>query len=238
MAETTTTKDEIAKSGVAGGSGGKGVVKSGSTVAADTGPKVVFAIEIAGKLNESVMCPIDQQNCRGRWARKNLIGKTYDGDFAAMPDIPGLCLVVNSARRRVRRFDPLADPQNERILKRAQKIGLTTMGVKFVPSKQKLWEEADADVIKTFCYWAMRLIDSGLAEVVNGHVPTWAEIKTMPGTIQMHQFDSKAGAIRGVPDSEIKYQKPEKPDGEEEFRGDEELPEPVIGIEDSEDSDE
>lgn len=237
MAETTTTKGEIAKPGV---DGGKGPAKSGTgaVATASTGPKIAFAIEIAGKQNESVMCPIDQQNCRGRWARKNLIGKTYDGEFAAMPDIPGLCLVVNSARKRVRRFDPLADPNNERILKRAQKIGLTTMGVKFVPSKQKLWEDADDDTIKTFCWWAMRLVDSNLCEVVSGHVPTWQEIKTMPGTIQMHQFDSKAGAIRGVPDAEIKYMKPEKPDDDEEFRGDEELPDPVIGVDDASDSDE
>jgi hypothetical protein len=194
-------------------------------------PAFAFLVEIAGAKNERVLCPIDSHICRGRWARKNLVGKQIDGDFNAMPDLPGICFVVNTAKRVVRRFDPLADPDNAKVLKRAQRVALATLGVKYAPEKAKTWKERtlDDNTMKTFVFWILRLVDAGLVNVVKGRVPEFAEIRKLPGVIQLQMFSQMAGTDRGVPDDKIRYVKPVPPDDDEgDERFDDEVPDPVI----------
>ena len=195
-------------------------------------PVFGFLVEFAGPKNENIMCPLDNRVLRGKWARKNLIGKAIDGDFNGMPDLPGLCLFVHTGKRLVRIFDPLADPANEKIMKRAQRIAQKVTGVKMVPSKPKTWRDALATdtLLKTFCFWVLRLKDSGLVNVIKGTVPEWEEIRKLPGQIELQQFNQLAGIVRGTPDDMVRYAKPmpeEQEDGlDEEFR--DELPDAVI----------
>lgn len=198
------------------------------------GPAFAFCVEFAGSNNENILCPVDNHVCRGRWSRKNLVrrGAQSDGEFAAMPDLPGLCVVVNTGKRVIRRFDPLADPDNEKLLKRAQRIALAVTGTKMAPEKAKTWREraADDNTLKTFCFWVLRLKDAGLVNVVKGRVPEFDEIRKLPGVIQLKQFDQLAGVVRGVPDDAIRYVKPvldEDDEGRDEQFMDE-IPDPVI----------
>lgn len=202
---------------------------------AKDGPvRFAFLIEFAGPKNENIMCPIDSHVCRGRWSRKNLArsGTQIEGDFNGMPDLPGLCLLVNTEKRIVRRFDPLADPDNEKLMKRAQRIALAVTGTKMVAEKPKVWREraADNNTVKTFVFWVRRLLDAEQVTVIKGHVPEFDELRKLPGVIQMQQFDQLAGIVRGVPDDAIRYLKPVPPDEEdgrdEEFM--EDIPDPVI----------
>jgi len=197
-------------------------------------PQFAFLVEFSGSRNENVMCPIDQHVCRGRWSRKNLVrtGAQIEGEFNSMPDLPGLCLLVNTAKRIIRRFDPLGDPENAKLLKRAQRVGLAVLGTKYTPEKTKTWKERSADdnTIKSFCYWVLRLRDAGHITVVKGRIPEWDEIRQLPGVIQLGTFDTKAMAVRGVPDDAIRYVKP-VPDEVEEGLSEEfmdEIPDPVI----------
>lgn len=196
------------------------------------GPSFAFLVEVAGSKNESLMCPIDSKVCRGKWARKNLHGKQFEGDFTAMPDLPGLCFVVNTDKRFVRRFDPLADPDNEKLLKRAQRISLSLDGIKRRPEKPFVWRDSNLtdDTLKTFVFWIRRMVDVGHMTVIKGVVPEWPEIRKMSGTIQLKPYDQLAGINRGTPDDQVRYMKPLPPDQDDE--NDEmymdEIPEPVI----------
>lgn len=197
------------------------------------GPHFAFLVEVAGPKNENLMCPIDSKVCRGKWARKNLHGKQFEGDFTAMPDLPGLCFVVNTHRRFVSRFDPLADEANAKLLKRAQRIALALDGIKRRAEKPFRWEGQNLtnDLLKTFVFWIRRMVDIGLMQVVKGTVPEWPEIRKMPGVIQLKPYDQMAGVERGVPDDKIRYMKPQPQDGDGDDRDElymDEIPEPVI----------
>lgn len=149
-----------------------------------------------------------------------------------MPDLPGLCLLVNTSKRIIRRFDPLADPDNAKLLRRAQRVGLAVMGTKYTPEKAKTWKERSADdnTIKSFCFWVLRLRDAGHVTIVKGRIPEWDEIRQLPGVIQLGTYDTKAMAVRGVPDDAIRYVKPVENEEEEGLSEEymEEIPDPVI----------
>lgn len=215
-------------------SGGGSKAEGGEALRGKRPPQFAFLIEFAGPRNENIMCPIDSHPCRGRWSRKNLArtGTQIEGEFNAMPDLPGLCLLVNTGKRLVRRFDPLNDPDNDKLLKRAQRVVQAVTGVKMVPEKKKEWRERSADdnTLKTFCFWVLRLRDAGHISVIRGKIPEWEEIKRLPGVIQLKTFDQLAGVARGVPDDQIRYVKPVKDEDEDNDREEymEEIPDPVI----------
>lgn len=197
-------------------------------------PQFAFLVELSGPKNENVLCPIDNHVCRGRWSRKNLArsGAQIEGDFNGMPDLPGLCFVINTDKRTIRRFDPLADDDNAKLLKRAQRIALAVTGIKMTAEKSKTWKEraCDDNTLKTFVFWILRLKDAGLVNVIKGRVPEFEEIRKMTGVIQLKQFDQLAGIVRGCPDDAIRYVKPvpadEEEDRDEQFM--DEIPDPVI----------
>lgn len=196
------------------------------------GPNFAFVVEFAGAHNENIMCPIDQRVYRGRWSRSNLTrtGTQVEGDFASMPDLPGMCLLVNTAQNIVRMFDPLKDEVNAKLLARAQRIALAVTGVKMTPEKGRVWRDGTAtdNLKKTFVFWVRRLLDVNLVRVVRGKVPEWAEIQKLPGMIQLRQYDKVAGLNRGVPDAQIPYEKPAVDDDDGDERYTDDILEPVV----------
>lgn len=195
-------------------------------------PRFAFVVEVCGPRNENLMCPIDSQVCRGKWARKNLYGKQFEGDFTAMPDMPGICFHINTENRVVKRFDPLADPDNAKLLKRAQRISQALDGIKRRPEKLKVWKDSTItdDLMKTFVFWCRKMVDANLMQVVRGTVPEWPEIRKLPGVIQLQPYDQIAGLNRGTPDDKIRYAKPMPPDDDDDTDEmySEEIPDPVI----------
>lgn len=197
------------------------------TMASPSVKVIRFAIEIAGERNQNVMCPIDSTVARGRWERKNLAGATYDPEFAMMPDIPGMCFVVNSAKKYVRRFDPLAQPQAKRHLEKIKAVTQAVFKTRNEPEKERRWDDCDEDFLKTFCYWVMGLVDQGLAQLIpnSGAIPSFSEIKAMPGCVCLHPYDSSAEIDKRIPNDRLKYRPATKE--EKEWRSEDEELEPL-----------
>lgn len=213
-------------------------------------PKVqhfAWAFELAGPQNESMMCPLDHHLCRGRWARKNLLGQSAAQEFASAPDLPGLCFVVNTQKRTIRRFDPLAQEQNQPVLKLAQRVFGGIMGIKYEPERPRTLESVQDNVLKTVAFWFYKLVLSNRATLLVGTAPgfpKWKptekcdhraavleQIRRMPGHVQGESYNSSPhGRNRLVPNEELHYQGP----GEDDYRRDPnlitEIPDPVIVV--------
>lgn len=206
-----------------------------------------WAFELAGPQNEQMMCPLDHHSCRGRWSRKNLLGQTAAQEFASAPDLPGLCFVVHTGKRTIRRFDPLAQEQNAPVLKLAQRIFGGVMGVKYEPERPRTLENVSDNVLKTMAFWFYKLVLSNRVNLLVGTVPGFPHwkpgtkcdhtkanlelIRRMPGLVMQESYNSSPlGKNKVVPNDELVYQGP----GEDDYRRDPnlvtEIPDPVIFV--------
>jgi len=170
-----------------------------------------FCIEIAGERNQNVICPFDKQKVRGRMDRGNYGGAEPGDIVKKFPTIPGICFVVNTAKSMIRRFDPLASLDNASLLKRIASLQGDLTGSMGKAEEAKLWTELTEDEIKNFTMWCLRLIDMKLAKVVKGTLPTFKQIRDMPGSFRIGQFDN--GQLEGegiIPNEKYRYRVPAK----------------------------
>ena len=168
--------------------------------------KVEFVIEIGDEKNRNVIWPLDNRLLRGRWVKSNIPPESVGEKIAKIPDLPGVCIRLNSAKRAADIFDPLASPQNKALLERAQQATAGVFGP-FGPEELATFDELDNDGIKSWCYWARRLVDAGTARVKRGAVPEMDEIIAMPGRYATNNHDQGVNAER----SKEKPDRPYKP---------------------------
>lgn len=148
-------------------------------------------IELAGSKNENFLNPVTKEVLRGRWDRKNVAGFAIE-NLADLPDIPGLCIVVNYIKRRIRIFDPLAGEVNAASLALIKKVWKTIFKTDLHPYTAKVYTDCDNNTLKTISMWLRRHIDAGDAKVVNGRLPSFDEINKMEGHFNINTFDSSA----------------------------------------------
>lgn len=194
-----------------------------------------FVVEVCGKNNENLNWPPDSVVLRGRWSKSNLIAASTETSLATLPDIPGMCINVNTQKRIVRRFDPLRDPKNEQQLNRIKRAVGGTFKKETGTEKPVVREKVGNDELKTVCYWVRRLLDSGMLRehgVQDGEsrVPTIEQIKAMPGLVQLQTFDTRADVAHGTPNEKLRYKAP-TPEEDRDREDDEPLPEPEINAE-------
>lgn len=198
-------------------------------------PPVAFAIEVFGSKNESIFWPPSSEALRGRFSWQNVSsGRPEEDAITAMPDLPGVVLTVNSAKRLIKKSDPLNDPANARLLARAQKVGKSSraVGKKMVPDKTVSREDVSDDELKTAAYWARRLLDVNLVRVIGGVVPDIDAIKAMPGMVNLQTSDTRAGVVHATPNDRLVYRKPLPPDDDADPDREDALPEPVVSADD------
>lgn len=193
-----------------------------------------FCIQISGPRNENVVCPFDRQKARGKWS-KDGYGTAEPGEAVRkMPTIPGICFLVNTAQRTIRRFDPLGQPANANLLKKISRImGIMQEadGLQAKPEDTKVWTECTDEELKNFTFWCRKMFDLKLCEMVKpegGEPPTFKEIQLMPGDFRIGSFDQGAGAGTSIKSADFRYRPPART-GKDAFEYEPDS-EPVVGI--------
>ncbi len=162
-------------------------------------PNIKFAVEIADRKNRSVKWPLDERILRGRWEKANLPNGTTVNESFNMPDLPGLVLKIDTAAKEASIYDPLAMPQQAKLLERAKKANLAAFGADASPEEPVKYVHMTDHEMKSFVYYVRRLIDTEQCRVLAGTVPLMTEIDQMPGLVSMHNFDAGQNVERLKP---------------------------------------
>lgn len=151
-------------------------------------------IEVGDDKNRNPQFPPLKMVTRGRWGRDVLVGTTGRNELMNIPEIPGIYLEINTSRRAARLYDPLSLPQHAKTLELLRDPYRRLIG-----NEGKPWDEIvrvdlnDTDC-KTWLYWMARLVESHKARVVEGRLPTLAQIAKLPGNTRIEVFNSSSRA--------------------------------------------
>lgn len=149
-----------------------------------------FEIELGCKRNRKKTWPPTQQQLRGAWIRANLTSDERSESLEGIPDIPGIRIRISAMSRKALIYDPLGLPENAEELKKVQAAFEKVVGGKHSFMESIKRENMSETEIKTWVYWAMRLVASEDAKVTRGSIPSPQEIESMPGMTEISQFDS------------------------------------------------
>lgn len=158
-----------------------------------------FTIELATPRNNNISFPPLRQTLRGRWSRSVLVGVTTNRTPALqnMPDIPGMCITLDPARRQARVYDPLGLPENKLLCDEINGYYRQITGTLGRPESEKTVTDLKEGGVKTWAYWMCRLLESDHARLVAGTPPTVEQVSRWPGKTQIEFFRQSAGSIRG-----------------------------------------
>lgn len=163
-------------------------------------PTVKFAIEICNHRNQQVIWNPDAKVMRGRWENTNIpAGNNVDATLRAMPEIPGIVIMVDSSKRALRRYDPLRLPKHKDLLERIRTVyssmfDTLDLGAKVSPDNDIFIKVDDAseDELRTWTYWARRILDSDNCRVIDGEVPQMGDIlnnNKFPGLVAKNNHE-------------------------------------------------
>jgi hypothetical protein len=159
-------------------------------------------VEIADERNSNVMWPITKVLLRGRWARVNTLGQTMAQVMQPLPDIPGLHVGVDCARKLSKILDPLNEPRNAELVKKIQAVLKEAFRQVYGPEKDVVQEGLSDGEIKSWLYWMRRLVDNGQAVVIKGELPDLKAIRALPGKIAIENYNSSSRAVKFLEDAE------------------------------------
>lgn len=148
-------------------------------------PVVKFAIEIDNHRNQSVQWYPDGRQLRGRWENARIPrGNQIGYDMRDMPDIPGIVIEVDTVKRTIRRYDPLRLERHKDLLAKIQDVHKRYWNENVGPEVTFKAEKASDDELKTWIYWARRVLDCENCVVRVGSVPTMDDIwYKIPGLV-------------------------------------------------------
>jgi len=194
MAEKKTTETPTPP---AGGSGGAGTGDAGKTPVV---PEFVLSpeieIELADERNRSFSWGLTMEILRGGWSRRNLHSDELVEDLAAMPDIPGLRIRLNTERKLAVIYDPLGLPDNKALADKISNIIFARFRVRQGPAAPNERRDLDADDIKSWLYCMARRRDANECRVTVGDLPATSRIERMPGRIRVEAYNSSARACK------------------------------------------
>ena len=147
-------------------------------------------IEIGCSKNRRMLWPLNKRELRGRWTRTNLLGITMHASMQKMPDIPGIRIVLDCAKRTVAFVDPLNEPRNEELKTKVLGILKEAFRVEYTAEKDVKSENLSATDIKSHLYWMRRFVDNEQAVVVKGALPELEDIEKLEGKTMIQNFNS------------------------------------------------
>ena len=130
-----------------------------------------------------------------------MAGKTASGGMAQMPDIPGMMLTLNCAKRTLRIFDPLAEDRD--LLQRVNAVHKDVFRTEVQPEKEVIHDNLSDNRMKTILYeWATLVHERDKLIVREGSLPEADKVSEMPGRREINQFstDPAAPKVEGDPD--------------------------------------
>ena len=163
-------------------------------------PNVRFAIEISNHRNQQVIWYPDGKVMRGRWENSNIpAGNSVDPALRSMPEIPGIVIMLDTSKRALRRYDPLRLPKHKELMEKirtvySQMFDAIDLGAKVAPDNDIFIKVDDAtdDELRTWIYWARRVLDADNCRVIDGEVPAMADIlnnSKFPGGVAKNNYE-------------------------------------------------
>lgn len=172
-------------------------------------------IEIATPRNGKVLWGPNEQILRGAWRKSNCISDERPTILENMPDIPGMRIEIDNRIRRLSIFDPLASPEFREVLQRAKANFKVLFDQDPQPLESVINNNPSNTEIKTWLFWARRFVDgveprrdrkSGLlvtsvkAVLIEGSLPTYEVIDSLPGQTKVDFFNSNVKGKRFLED--------------------------------------
>ncbi len=165
-----------------------------------------FGMEFALPRNGNAYWPLTLETLRGRWESSYVSGQSPSEQIGRLhqsfPVIRGVCIEVDTVKRRARIFDPYAPGEEE-----ADKWEKLNLLVESVPVAGKLGmepmrsvetKEMSADQLKDWMYQCRKHIEGGKAIPLTGkgyrEWPSLDDVKKMPGKCRANFY---TGAIDG-----------------------------------------
>lgn len=159
-------------------------------------------IEVGDERNRSFMWGPTKDILRGRWTRTNLHGDEMVDQTVRMPDVPGMHIVIDGRKRRLAIIDPLGKQENRNILDEI-KVNLKNFSDREQTAHpDKVVENATDNQIKTWLYWAYRLLQGApvdksrrpwsggpQARIVSGQMPDFDRLIGFAGKIRSNLYD-------------------------------------------------
>lgn len=157
-------------------------------------------IEVGDKRNNQKMFSPTRTILRGSWAKANLVSDERVEQVETIPDIPGIRILISPVRRTALIFDPMSLPENTQLNRDVQEAIKKNFGTQCGPMEKIAYEDMSDTAIKTWLYYMRRMVDGSKtngvqwtdAKIVAGSLPTMAEIKALPGMIEMEHFNASA----------------------------------------------
>ena len=158
-----------------------------------------FRVEIADDKNRRVMWPLDNKLLRGRILQGQFNGQP-DERFASMPDLPGIIIEVDPAKKTISYLDPLNFKSNKELLRKAQSVMREFTGERYGPEADRV-RPASPDELKTAAFFCRRLLDNKTCIERSGKVPEMEVLMKWPGRCGANLFSEST--------VESKYRKPD-----------------------------
>jgi hypothetical protein len=150
-------------------------------------------IEIGTNRNQNVAWPMTRDILRGHWQKAHLLHQELTEVTTLIPDLPGQRIKISAARATAWILDPLNLPEFAVTMAKLNFVlgaepALT--GGKVKPATDTEHGNLTPTLIKSWLYWMRRLVDEGKGHVVEGKLPTLAEIAELPGKTRCQNYDS------------------------------------------------
>lgn len=170
-------------------------------------------LEVVDGRNRGILWPPTGAKLRARWDQANLISDERSEKLEKLPPIiPGVVveIMAQGSKRRLSITDPLGDPRNSALLEQVKRSFKAILGTDHGPEKAVVFDEVTDNMLKTWLYWARRMVDrqevrgendrfsSGpTLMLIHGTLPTVEQIAAMAGKTKMQNFDTSSRARAG-----------------------------------------
>jgi len=144
-----------------------------------------LVIELAGNKNQRFLFEPLGAVLRGRWDRARVTDTSSNTQMTNMPDIPGIHVALDLKSRCLRAMDPLAWPENQETLRRANVILKGATLAQGRPWDTSVMRNLTETEVKSALWAMLGYVEGGKAIVRHGQFPTKDEVLAMPGQLKI-----------------------------------------------------
>lgn len=126
----------------------------------------------------NLVCELIHSTLRGRWSN-SLSAIPPSQGLAAVPDIPGMYVVIEEDQKRIRLVDPLHTHRDRERILAALPRALEISG-SFRPQAEQVIENLSDDRLAQWAEWMATQVELGYAVLVSGKIPKFRKSSPRP----------------------------------------------------------